>query len=119
MPRRSHKVIHWRGQVVAAEHGVMSNRALYLRLKPLGLELSESQLSRVYRGQPRRMNLQLLALFCQTFDVSPADLLVLVDQPRRSEKIVPIRAKENSSGKDVAKLIGPSVPAIPEGRWRS
>ncbi|MBD7987618.1 helix-turn-helix transcriptional regulator [Luteimonas sp. Sa2BVA3] len=119
MPRRSSKRIHWRGQTVAAEHGVLSCRALYVRLKPLGLELSESQLTRIYRGQPKRMNLHVLALFCHCFGVTPQDLLVLVDQPRRTKNVVPMREPESPKAKDLAKLVGPAVPALPEGRWRS
>lgn len=120
MVRRSpKKIIHWRAQVVAAEHGVLSNRALFLRLAPLGLNLSESQLARIYGGQPKRLNVHLLALLCEAFNVTPGDLLVLVDRPRQSNKVVQIGAPKSGSRTDVNKLIGPAVPPIPEGRWRS
>lgn len=117
--RSSRRVIHWRAQIVAAEHGVLSSRALFLRLQPLGLELSESQLARIYSGQPKRLNMQLLALMCETFQVTPNDLLAVVNRPRQSTKVVPIGKRPTEPVKDVRKLIGPAVPPIPEGRWKS
>lgn len=120
MARKRRKTIHWRGQLVAAEHGVLSARALYARLKPWGLKISESQLTRIWSGQPKRINLDVLAIFCQAFDVRPDDLLELVERPRHLKAVNsgPKRAP-SSAAEDMKNLIGPAVPPLPEGRWKS
>ena len=76
--------IEWRLQVCMANAGIRFASELHRRLAAvLGEDRtpSESQVSRLLRRRPERLNLTVLAGLCVVLDCEPGDLLRY--QPRR------------------------------------
>jgi DNA-binding Xre family transcriptional regulator len=116
---------HWHLRMLAAERGYMTAKSLFDALQPGGLDITESQLRRIFTGQPERLSLALLAQLCCLLKATPGDLLTVVKVPARATlTAVPTdeasrqrNCKEQAAA--MAALVGPPVPALPKGRFNA
>ena len=63
----------WRLRKAMADADMFTSTALAER----GITLSASQVHRLVTGTPERLNLAVLAAFCDILHVSPADLIIV------------------------------------------
>lgn len=105
--------------MLAVEHGVHTVTELYDRLKPLGLRLSKSQLERYCSGQPKRLTMEVLDVFCEAFNVEPGELLVRVTRERAKAQKPKSSEGGASPPEGSAKndLTGPPTPTVPKSKW--
>lgn len=125
-PGNTRVTLHWRGAMVAAEHGLFKSKAVFDALQPFGLRLTESQLRRLLRGQPQRPSMEVLGIFCDAFDCGADALLQVCRGPAKqpAPRVVASRARPESRKRAAAAssrparndLTGPSVPALPQGK---
>ncbi|MGO9320246.1 MAG: helix-turn-helix domain-containing protein [Solirubrobacteraceae bacterium] len=74
----------WMLRPLLAEHGVHSYAELARLLAEQGVNLSESQVWRIFTGKPERLNLHTLMVLCRILDCTPNDLIKPVTQPVRA-----------------------------------
>ncbi len=74
----------WMLRPLMAEHGVHSYAELARLLAEHGVNLSESQVWRIFTGKPERFNLHTLMVLCRILDSTPNDLIKPVTRPARS-----------------------------------
>jgi DNA-binding Xre family transcriptional regulator len=66
----------WRLREVMAEHGMYATSELGPLLRDRGIDLSVSQVHRLFTGTPERLSLQVLAALCDILGTEPGDLIV-------------------------------------------
>jgi len=65
----------WMLRPLLSERGVHSYAELSPLLAERGVNLSESQVWRIFTGKPERLNLHTLMVLCQILDCTPNDLI--------------------------------------------
>jgi DNA-binding Xre family transcriptional regulator len=69
----------WMLRPLLAERGVRSYAELSPLLAKHGVNLSESQVWRLFTGKPERLNLHTLMVLCRILDCTPNDLIKPVE----------------------------------------
>lgn len=69
--------LRWRLGVAMAEKEIRTARELRRRLKEVGYEISEPQLSRLRKQLPRQIDTRLLSALCRVLSVQPGQLIVI------------------------------------------
>jgi DNA-binding Xre family transcriptional regulator len=89
----------WMLRPLLAERGVHSYAELSPLLAEHGVNLSESQVWRIFTGKPERLNLHTLMVLCRILDCTPNDLIKPAEAPAQASS----RAAE-LGGKGVGDL---------------
>lgn len=116
---------HWHLRMLAAERGYLTAKSLYDALQPCGLKITESQLRRVFTGQPARLSFTLLAQLCRLLKTTPGDLLTVVSVPVRTALTASptdgssTQRERKAKATALADLVGPPVPPLPKGRFNA
>lgn len=124
--------LRWRLGVAMAEKDIRTARELRRRLREVGYEISEPQLSRLRKRLPRQLDTSLLVALCRVLAVQPGQLLVLpaerasdgpppaASEPRdnkNTEQAGPISVDSNDVATTKSHPIsGPKLRAIPMPR---
>lgn len=67
--------LQWRLKILMAERGIPSAAELSRRLAEVGVERSETQISRLVKAMPNRLDTHVLLGLCRVLDCGPEDLI--------------------------------------------
>ena len=69
--------LEWRLRVMMAERGIHSAAELSRRLEDIGVRISSTQLTRIVKTMPKRLNTRLLCGLMKVLECGPEDLIRL------------------------------------------
>lgn len=71
------RTLRWNTRVLMAQRGVRSVAELCRQLQPLGVDISESQLSRIIDGKSSHFNAEVVAALVTALDCQLSDLIAV------------------------------------------